>query len=215
MAENPTEQVLVDLEIARLADVYIELIKELTAISQSCAGLDASLSSLVAVKRFLDANEIIFAAGLTRPLGELAAAINDLQSGTKPKLLEVPKRPNGGRPPRAIDDAVKATAAACLELLHENARETLEVASLYISDELEKIGVKSLGSSTPITQKTIQGWRAEMGSRNSEIANKIFRQIKTDLSAKLGPRTSSEIARRVVRGAIQALTVEGVTPSGK
>ena len=86
---NHTQKIVVDAEVASVADLYIELIRELTKIRDTLVGLDASEYALVAVKRFLDANEMVFVSGITRPLGSLASAIQDLKAGGKPDLFQI------------------------------------------------------------------------------------------------------------------------------
>jgi hypothetical protein len=210
-------QVLVDAEVAELVDLYASLITELHSI-HTRYGIDgdqlaACEAATVAVKSFLDANELIFDAGITRPLGALALAVRDLQRGAKPKLFQVEPASAGGRPSSGAENAIKATAAACLDFLHERAKESLANASNFVANELSKVGVKRLGTSRAITSKTVQGWRAEMNGRNSPLANKIFADIKKGLGAQMGDRPTSDAAKRAVKGAIKGLAAEGVSPS--
>ena len=208
-------QVLVDAEVAGLADLYISLITELHAINtqyeKDFGQLAACESAVVALKRFLDANEMVFAAGITRHLGSLAAALLDLQSGAKPKLFQVASRPGRGRPPSAIHHAVKATAAACLEILHENAKEDLKTASAFVARELQKISSKVTGSVRPITAATVRGWRDEMGSRNSSVSNKIFSDIVVGITQESGRTITSASARRISKSMLGGIVAEGLT----
>lgn len=204
--------VLVEPEVAALADLYIELIKELHAIAKERKGLDASEDALVAVKRFLDANEAVSVSGITRPLGALAAAIVDLREGKTPVLFKKAPRTPQGRPESPSFDLVKAAAAASMSFLIKAAAEKPAAAAAFVADTLSKVGIQSLGPHTIVNASTVKGWRDEMGGKNSKRAEFVYKRILANLMAKANSEITSGAARRMVKGAIDGLHAEGVTP---
>ena len=83
--QEPQKSVLVDPEVAELADRYIELVHYLDELDQNLntaeCPLEICLDALVAVKRFVDVHPIVAQKGITRPLGMLAASVLDLTLG--------------------------------------------------------------------------------------------------------------------------------------
>ena len=209
-------KVSVDAEVAELADLFIKLVVELNAINKvfdkTHDQLAACEAAVLAVKHFLDANDEVFVSGITWPLGALAAAVRDVQLGAKPKLFHVESRSGGGRPPSRINDAVKATAAACLEILHKDAKQDLTRASEFVVDQLMNIGISRFGSTSSIDVKTVRGWRDEMGARNSAVAMNIYRQIIKGLREQLNGDLTLNAARRITKSALAGLVAEGLTP---
>ena len=209
-------KVSVDAEVAELADLFIKLVVELNAINKvfdkTHDQLAACEAAVLAVKHFLDANDEVFVSGITWPLGALAAAARDVQLGGKPKLFFVKSKSDGGRPPSGINDAVKATAAACVEILHKDAKQDLNNASSYIVRELKKIGVSRVGSTGLIKSETVRGWRNEMGARNSPAAMNIYNQILKELRQHFKGELTLNAARRITKSALAGLVAEGLTP---
>lgn len=205
-------QVLVEPEVAALADLYIELVKKLQAIAKDREGLDASVNALVAVKGFLEADEAVRVSGITRPLGALAAAIVDLREGKAPVLFTKERRTSGGRPLHPSFDAVKGAAAAFMSFLIEAAAEKPKAAAAFVADTLSKVGIRSLGPHTVVNASTVTGWRDEMGGKNSKRAKAVYDRILADFMGQVKNRITSAAARRMVKGAIVGLHAEGVTP---
>lgn len=212
---NHTQKIVVDAEVASVADLYIELIRELTKIRDTLVGLDASEYALVAVKRFLDANEMVFVSGITRPLGSLASAIQDLKAGGKPDLFQIEEPLTKGRPMAPSADVLKAVAAACLEFLCKRSSESLEKSAKFIREELNKLGITVYGRNRAITSATVRGWRAEMKGRNSAFANRVFKITLCKLKEVASDPITPTSARRIVEGALLGLAAEGITPDGK
>ena len=218
MSEGGREKVLVEPEIARVGEIYAELIKELRRLNEELEHgrpeAEVCLDAVIAIKRFFDADESVFAQGLTRPLAMLSTAFRDLLAGFSPKLFKKPEgvkiRPAGA----SKTVAIQGVAAASVELLHRCGM-SFEDASSFVVGQLKKVGITSTGGSRHITNKTVLGWRDEMGSRNTAEANDIYRSFCRGfgeyLDSEIGNHASLDHVKAAIMGFMHGLVSEGVT----
>ncbi len=206
------EFVLVEVEVAELADRYFDLIlflKELNEdLSTSANPLEECLDAIVAVKRFLELDPIIAQSGIVRPVAMLAAVIRDVTLGAKPEFLR-PTKKTGSRP-RSLSGLIsrQATAAACAEvLIHYGI--TVEEACKFVLRALEKEKLINNNGSKFVKWETIRRWREEMGSRNPPESLAIYRGIETELKRMLGPNATDNDAKKTVPNCILALKHSG------
>jgi hypothetical protein len=174
-------KILVDREVAELADRYIDLVNELARLDKLLDGhedqLAICLEALVAMKRFVEVDRTVAITGITRPIGMIASAIRDVTRGAKPPLIFSRPKQTSNRPSETSSIVtLQAGAAACVEVLLPHV-EDLQVACTYVMRELSKFGVTHAARGVPITHKTIKRWRDEMNGRNPEVSNTIYRAI--------------------------------------
>ena len=180
MMESNEGKVLVDKEVAELADHYINYILSLgflkNLLDQGADPQKVCFEALRFTKQFVDWHQVAFVTGISQPFGILAAGLNDVWARKNPKIFaHNPDLTHDSKPGESFN-AVKAAAAAALELrVHYG--EELETAAREITRELHNHGVTHRGQNTPVTWKTVKGWRDEMGVRNHPIANSIFQEI--------------------------------------
>lgn len=213
MNKSGSKKVLVDEEIAHLADRYIDLVKELKrlrdGLDQGRPHSEVCIDAVVAVKRFLDANEYVMAAGLTQPFGMVSTALRDLSQGFSPALFKkAKKQPTGS----SKTVTLQAVGAAGLDLLLHYGDHGGEAAQ-FIVQELKKAGFETTGGRRTITKETVLGWRNEMGARNSLVAHNTFKQIVSAAKVQLGEKAKVAAVRDFITGAISALSSEGITTS--
>ena len=211
MPPEKPPMVEVEREICVLADHYIELVRELHRLKGEAEGIDDRLpyvlDAVVATKRFLDTDLAVFNSGLTSILGELALALRDIQAGLHPPLLKPPTNASQRLPGRSFD-ALKATAAAGVELLHR-ADFSLDEASKFVFKAITSaVSVPARGRRV-FSARMIKGWRDEVGVRSSDTATAIYRQIVADATARLGEKPTAAAAQSFVRGSALALLAEG------
>ena len=148
MSEGGREKVLVEPEIARVGEIYVELIKELKRLNEELdhgrPEADVCLDTVVAIKRFFDADESVFAQGLTRPLAMLSTALRDLLAGFSPKLFKKPEGEKSRPAGASITVTTQAIAAAGVELLHRHGMSFDEAAS-FVVGELKGVGISLTG----------------------------------------------------------------------
>lgn len=132
--------------------------------------LEISLSALVQVIEFLDADPEVLARDLTRPLAALVLAVRDFSGGGKPDLLLKTRSRKRGAPTNTSFDTVRATIAAALSVLIKNGRSRNEAAK-FVVDELHSLRVKT-PSGRRISERLVLQWRDEIGGRASEVAQR-------------------------------------------
>lgn len=195
MDTNDGGKILVDKEVAQLADDYIDFILSLGFLKKLLdAGADEQkvcFEVLAVTKRFIDLNPVAYAVGISQPFGLLAAGINDVWAGKKPKLFTRNPETQPKAKPGQTFNAVKAVAAAALDLRVYYGAE-LQIAASEIARELKNVGIEYTGS-TPIVWQTVKGWRDEMGGRNHPMANDIFKEIISQARSYFGDK--ADLAR--------------------
>lgn len=189
MADGEDGKVLVDKEVADLADHYIDFILSLGFLKQLLdQGADQQkicFEALRFTKQFVDWHSVALATGLSQPFSILAAGLNDVWAKRRPKIFKHNSKLKHETQPGETFNAVKAAAAAMLEL-RVYYKEEPEIAAREISREFNKFGVTRRGNDTPITWKTVKGWRDEMDGRNHPVATAMFKQITQDVKAHFG-----------------------------
>ena len=206
-------------EVAELADRYINLVsfvKDLNArLDQEADQLEVCLDAVVALKKFLDMDLSVFRAGISRPLGVLAFALRDVTLGGKPKLLRRSAKIRKTRPKATTSSVTtQASAAASLEILFRY-KMPLDQASAFVVRELHKAGISHSSERRPIANATVRRWREEMGARNDQLSERIYRSIVDELVKALGDHASIERAKIEVRGILRGLGDSGATPPPK
>lgn len=189
MTGSEDGKVLVDKEVADLADHYIDFILSLGLLKQLLdQGADRQkvcFEALRFAKEFVDWHPVASATGISQPFAILAAGLNDVWAMKKPDIFKHnPKLMHEIQPGEAFN-AVKAVAAAMLEL-RICYGEQLEIAAREITRELHSHGIRHRGPNTPVTWKTVKGWREEMGGRNHPVATSIFQDITRQAKAHFG-----------------------------
>jgi hypothetical protein len=135
------------------------------------------LQCVVSVLQFLDDDPLIAGAGLTRPLGMLAAALMDLGQGARPPLFFNRPKKKAGRPTDVSFEAMRGVVAAAVGLLIENG-ESRQSAARVVADELGLAGIKAPGGKS-IQPVQILRWRDEIGSRASKLAESTYKDVLT------------------------------------
>lgn len=218
MADNDDGKVLVDREVADLADHYIDYILSLGFLKQlSDQGADQQkicFEALRFTKQFIDWHPVAFATDISQPFAILAAGLNDVWAKRKPNIFKHnPKLRHETQPGEAFN-AVKAAAAAALELRFHY-KEDLEVAAKDIAEELRTLGVKHRGAQTLITWKTVKGWRDEMRGRNHPIATAMFNEITQPAKARFGKKAELPRIKRFTSQFLIAAAHAGAFLPGK
>lgn len=212
MDTNEDGKILVEKEVAELADNYIDFILSLGFLKHLLDnGADPQkicFEALRFTKQFVDWHPVAFATGISQPFGILAAGLNDVWAKKKPEIFaHNPDLIHEIKPGEAFN-AVKAAAAAALELQVIYGEE-LEIAAREITRELHNHEVTNRGANTPITWKTVKGWRDEMGGRNHPVAQLIFQQIIRDVQLSLGEKPSLLRVKRVTSDFVNAAAHAG------
>ena len=211
----PENYILVDKEVADLADYFIKLVTELHRLygklGTSENELEVYVDTVVAVKRFLDANPAVFAAGITRPLGTLASKLQDILIGGDPvKIFPVADKP--AHRPSGLSGlaSLQAATAACVEIFVRYKLLSVKGACEFVLETLNQYLPVERHYAEPITWKTIKNWRDEMGGRNSDTAYAIYKQHLNRFEAAVGDKKISlESAQRFTIGCLQGLKDEG------
>ena len=214
-AQPSKEQVLVDPEVAELADRYFDLILFLKTLNDDLENseypLDQCLDAVVAVKRFLEIDPIVAQSGVIRPIAIVASTLRDVTLGGKPEILrasdKAENRPGGMS--RLI--ARQGTAAACVQILVHH-KMPVEDACKFVLRELEKQSQINTEGKRPVTWETVRRWREEMGSRNPAASLSVYQGISAELLKALGPDGNLEKAKKAVPNCIRALKGSGTTP---
>jgi hypothetical protein len=210
----PAQQakILVDREVAELADRYIDLVNELAQLNKLLDGhedhLEICLEALVAMKHFVEVDRTVAISGITRPVGIIAVAIRDTILGGRPPIIF--DRENLANRPKELSSTVtlQAGAAACVEVLRPHV-EKLQAACTYVMRELSKLGVTHTAGGFPITDMTIKRWRDEMNGRNPPISTKIYEGIITQWREQ-GPKSATMAdAKQFVRESLRYLRNSG------
>jgi hypothetical protein len=219
-AGNPTQSSESNSQLAAMPEglllkLYTELLSALDKLKQrATAGEDAQVICFEAiwqVRKFLDVNPEVEAAGLTQPLGLILAGLNDVRGGSLPKLFEVRKNPDpdGGRPKgTARITVLRAVAAACLELLIDAEVPRTE-AEAFVLKELNKAGYVKSGKGE-ITAQTVKGWRDDMGGTIDGADLNIFRKIVKEVRDGLGDQFGAVKVRQQIKEIIAGMQHEGI-----
>ena len=141
-----------DRPLAQLEADLTEALDFMDSNSRRAAGL-----AVRACLEFVQAHRRLASKGLTRPLFDLLAALDDLDKGIRPAMFEPVVY--GNRPPeRAVRQRAKAYACFCVDQLigiGEDAASACKAAARVWGQRHLSFGGRA---STP-SWKTIKGWR--------------------------------------------------------
>ena len=191
---------------------YRKLIAEFTRANEAAEAGDDELyvilKCVVSVILFLDADIEVLGAGLTRPLGVLAAALRDLGQGARPPLFFDRPKKGPGRPRDLSFEAARGAVAAAVAALIDWG-EKREEAGKFLATWLEDLELK-LPNGNPIGAKQVLRWRDEIGGSAAKLAEQTFRSVAAKYAA-VPPEISNDPKRRraVVVGALIAIRSEG------
>jgi hypothetical protein len=174
--------------------------------------LAVSLTCLVEVVRFLDADKYIVENGLSGPLAALGLALHDWSQGARHPVFDRPRK--GGRPQNVSFAAQQAILAAAVTILIK-AGESRPSAAKFVAAELRKNGMNAPGGK-PISSDQILGWRDRIARRAPPLTKRIYKSVLTGASAL--PRDSigdRDHAREVVIEMVLGLPAKGYVSRGK
>jgi hypothetical protein len=173
--------------------------------------LEASLHSLLAVKKFVETNPTVTGSGLTRSLDVLVNSLRDILLGGKPGLI-FDRQAKPGRPSNASQSIIKAVTAACLQLLLDWQIHRDEAANIIVkvlANRGIKYRKKGQGGPAPIGAKELNRWRYEMRRAALTLEKSTFVQLLRDTKTQIRSTPSREQAIGYVNYCIEGLSSRG------
>jgi hypothetical protein len=164
---------------------FHKLAAQLVQANQAAAAGDDELYvvllCIVGILQFLDTDPVIRGAGLTRPLGTLAAALRDVGEGANPRLFFARPKRGRGRPKKTSFEAARGTIAAAVSVLLDW-KESRDAAAKFVAERLGEIGLK-MPNGTSILRRQVLRWRDEMGGMASELAESRYKEVRAKFEA--------------------------------
>jgi hypothetical protein len=169
--------------------------------------LTAALAVLQGVVLYLHGDQEVMEERLTRPLGWLESAVNDVARGASPTALK-PSTSVSGRPTGLARDRVQGTLAFFLELLVVAAKVPPDEAAKFVARKSRNLVCSESGDE--ITAEQVAGWRSELSRGGATIGGReIFRGLRQQYGAFFNsPSVSNRRScEALALGAIKALSV--------
>jgi hypothetical protein len=138
--------------------------------------LTAALAVLQGVVLYLHGDQEVMEERLTRPLGWLESAVNDVARGASPTALKPPTSVSG-RPTGLARDRVQGTLAFFLELLVVAAKVPPDEAAKFVARKSRNLVCSESGDE--ITAEQVAGWRHELSRGRGTVGGReVFRKLR-------------------------------------
>lgn len=157
-------------------------------------GRIGAIAAINATAEFVQSIEQFHRDGLADPLIAISNALADQDDGAKQHPMLTPIKASGGRPDITEKQALRAGAAATMELARQ-AGMGLEEAARMVAVHLQKRGVDVSGVRQDLTWDTVKQWRDQMRSGNQDdFAIQYYRDlIETPLPLDADPSTVKKL----------------------
>ena len=172
-------------------------------------GRIGAIAAINAVAEFVRSIEQFHRDGLADPLIAISNALTDLDEGAKQHPMLTPKKASGGRPDITERQALRAEAAATMELAMQ-AGMGLEEAARMVAVHLQNRGVHIRGHDQNLTWDTVKQWRDRLRSGDQEdFAAQYYRDlIETPRPLGADPSTVKKLLLGALDGVLDKLKTE-------
>lgn len=178
-------------------------------------GRTGAIAAINAAVEFVQSVDDFRRNGLAGPLIVVSAALRDLDDGAQHPML-VPEPTGGRRPGGRERKALRAVAAATMELAMQNGM-TKEAAARLVARHLQKRDVDVSGDRLSLTWGTVKRWRDELQtSPNEDFAVGCYHAIIESFKANEPPSASSSSIKQdlldIIDGVLNLFNLSPVKP---